>query len=358
VRVGVSLTHIAEDVERLTQTMTLVGAAILVVAPLGGFWLAGRATKPLNRIIRTAAAMHPARLNERLPLRDTGDQLDQLSATINGLLDRIAEYLARNREFVANAAHELRSPLAAIQTSVDVSLNHERSVEEYKDQLSDIGDECRSLGVLVNQLLVLAEGDAGGLPVGVDRVRLDRIVCRSAEMFQGVAEDRKVNLRWSGEQGVTVLGDAGRLRQVVNNLIDNALKFTPASGEVLVTLWNDPRTARATLTVNDTGPGIAADDLPHIFDRFYRVDHARTRTSERPGSGLGLAITKWIADAHGGQITVQSRVARGTVFTVTLPKVGTGQLAGGVVNDDAAPTGGRRWDDAGAGSDPPPASPD
>lgn len=321
IRVGVSLAHIAEDVGRLTQTMTLVGAVILLVAPLGGFWLAGRATQPLARIIRTAAAMHPAKLDERLPLRNTGDELDQLSSTINGLLDRIAEYLDRNREFIANAAHELRSPLAAMQSSVDVTLNQERSTDQYKEQLFELADGCRSLGTLVNQLLVLAESDVGGLPVCADHVPLDNLVRRSADMFQGVAEDRRISLRASCQDRVIVAGDASRLRQVVNNLIDNALKFTPPGGEVLVTLWNDPQAARATLVVNDSGSGIAAADLPHVFERFYCGDKSRQRENPSRGNGLGLSICDAIVAAHGGEISVVSEPGRGTTFTVSFPAV-------------------------------------
>ncbi|MBI3469202.1 MAG: hypothetical protein HY000_39870, partial [Planctomycetes bacterium] len=321
IRVGVSMAHIAADVGRLTQTMTLVGAVILLVAPLGGFWLSGRATKPLARIIRMAAGMHPAKLGERLPLRNTGDELDQLSSTINGLLDRIAAYLDRNREFIANAAHELRSRLAAIQSSVDVTLNQDRSADEYKEQLFDLADECRSLGKLVNQLLVLAESDVGGLPVGADHLLLDQIVQRSADMFQGVAEDRRIALRASCPERVVVVGDASRLRQVVNNLIDNALKFTPCGGEVLVTLWNDPQARCATLVVTDSGSGIAPADLPHVFERFYCGDKSRQRENPGRGNGLGLSICQAIVTAHGGEISVVSEPGQGTTFTVTLPAV-------------------------------------
>src|SRR5262249_5153685 len=150
-----------EDIAKVTQVMTIVALLIMLIAPLGGFWLSGRATHPLAQIIHTADRLRPRRMEERLPIRGTGDELDQLSATINRFLDLIAESLDRNREFVANAAHELRSPLAAIQSSVEVALNSDRTIDEYKDLLSDIVDECSSLGKLVNQLLLLAESDAG-----------------------------------------------------------------------------------------------------------------------------------------------------------------------------------------------------
>src|SRR5258707_470872 len=161
-----------------------------------------------------------------MPLRGTRDELDRLSATINGFLDRIGTYLEQNREFTANAAHELRSPLAAIQNSLEVALNTDRPTDEYKELLGELLDECGGLRVLVNQLLLLAESDAGRLQVATEPVELDGIVRKAYDMFLGVAEAANVNLRIATLDRARVSGDAGRLRQVVNNLIDNAIKFT------------------------------------------------------------------------------------------------------------------------------------
>src|SRR3569623_362182 len=262
VRVGTNLAHIEADVARLTDVMAVAGLAILLLAPLGGFWLAGRTTHPLGRIINTAARLRPSHMEERLPIRGIGDQLDQLSSTINSFLDQIADYLARNREFVANAAHELRSPLAAIQSSVEVALNTQRSAEEYQDLLCEIVDECSRLGVLVNQLLLLADSDAGRLRTEREPVRLDQLVATSVEMFRGVAEERGLELSAVDLQSVTVPGEATRLRQVVNNLIDNSLKFTPTGGWIRVSLTTNPTTEQAILRVSDNGTGIAPAALP------------------------------------------------------------------------------------------------
>lgn len=322
VRVGTTLAHIDEDVSRLTDLMTVAGAAILLLAPLGGFWLAGRATHPLARIITTAARLRPSHMEERLPIRGIGDQLDQLSATINSFLDQIADYLARNREFVANAAHELRSPLAAIQSSVEVALNTERSTEEYQELLAEIVDECSRLGVLVNQLLLLAESDVGRLKADRHPVRLDQIVATSLDMFRGAAEERGVELIAGDLRSTTVLGEAGRLRQVVNNLIDNALKFTPAGGQIRVALMEKPESEQVVLRVADTGMGIAPEDLPHVFDRFYRGDKSRHRDERHSGSGLGLSICQSIVAAHDGELHVQSEVGHGATFEVILPAAG------------------------------------
>jgi heavy metal sensor kinase len=326
VRVGVSLESVEEDVGNLTRLIVIAVPAVLILAPLGGYWLAGRATHPLVKIIHTTARLRPSHMDERLPIRGTGDQLDQLSRTINHFLDQIADYLARNREFVANAAHELRSPLAAIQSSVEVALNTDRTTSEYKDLLYEIVDECSRLGVLVNQLLLLAEGDAGELHIDREAVRLDRLVTTSLDMFRGAAEERGIELasRFSGP--AVVSGDAGRLRQVVNNLIDNSLKFTASGGRVLVELGRDAARGaaghdgeRVMLRVSDTGSGISANELPHIFDRFYRGDKSRQRDDPTCGNGLGLSICRSIVEAHGGEIKVESAVGMGSQFTAYLP---------------------------------------
>jgi len=292
----------------------------LLLAPLGGYALAGRATRPIAKLISTAASLQPSKLDERLPIRGTGDELDQLSATINGMLDRIASYIERNRDFVANAAHELRSPLAAIRSTVEVALNRQRTPEEYATLLGDVVEECSRLAGLVSQLLLLAEGDAGRLSAGNQSVRLDKIVLESLDMFEGVAEAAGISIRGGDLPVVTVPGDEAHLRQVVRNLIDNAIKFTP-SGQVQVSLGIAADRRRAWLRVRDSGIGIAADDLPRIFERFYRADKARTRESRPGGHGLGLAICQSIVTALGGEITVASQVGRGSTFTVWLPVV-------------------------------------
>jgi heavy metal sensor kinase len=319
VRVGSSMASVDEDIAKVTQIMTIVGLLIMLIAPLGGFWLSGRATHPLAQIIHTADRLRPRRMEERLPIRGTGDELDQLSTTINRFLDLIADYLDRNREFVANAAHELRSPLAAIQSSVEVALNSDRSIDEYKDLLSDIVDECSSLGSLVNQLLLLAESDAGSMQIDSKSVALDGLTRHSVDMFRGAAEERGVELRFGRLDALPVRGDAQRLQQVVNNLIDNAVKFTPADGTVTVDLVHDRARQKAIVSVRDTGMGISPLDLPHVFERFYRGDKSRQRESEIGGTGLGLSICQSIVHAHGGKIEIQSAPGQGATAIVTLP---------------------------------------
>jgi heavy metal sensor kinase len=318
IRVGSSIAHIRTDVATLTRLILAVCMALLPLALFGGYLLTDRALRPIARIIKTARGLRPAKLDERLPIRETGDELDQLSHTINHLLDRIADYLMRHREFIANAAHELRSPLAAIQSAVEVSLNSDRTVEEYKELLYETVDQCRHLGVLVNQLLLLAETDSSK-PFMHEHVSLDHIVEKSIDMFRATAEERGVSLENSYLPSITIDGNVYRLRQVVNNLIDNAIKFTPPGGKITVRLTTSPSGEAAVLRISDTGVGISAVDLPHIFDRFYQVDRARQREHQGRGNGLGLSICQAIVAAHGGRIDVESHVGQGSTFTVTLP---------------------------------------
>lgn len=319
IQVGVSTEYVSRDVASIERILATIGVAVLFITPIGGYWLAGRATRPLARIIDITARLHPANLDERLHLRGTRDELDRLSQTINGLLDRIALYLGQMRQFTADAAHELRSPMAAMQSSLDVALAIDRTPEEYKEILAQTLEECASLRDLINKLLTLAETDAGRITTPTQPIELEKIVSRSCEMFTAVAETREVKLQLAKLEPARVNGDAARLRQVITNLIDNAIKFTPAGGSVTVELTTDQHSHEAQLRVCDTGVGIVAADLPHIFERFYRADKARQRGDKSAGSGLGLSICESIVSAYNGTIRADSYPGRGTTIFVTLP---------------------------------------
>ncbi|MCA9188028.1 MAG: ATP-binding protein [Pirellulaceae bacterium] len=325
VRVGASLEMLHADIARLDRNVLISAAFVLIVAPLAGFWLAGRATRPLAKIISTTARLRPSQLNERLEIRGTGDELDRLSETFNRLLDRIGNYLQDKRDFLANAAHELRTPLAAIHSSIEVALAGGRTNEEYTELLTEIIEELGRLEVLVNQLLLLSETETERLKVEKTHVRLDQLVLRSLDMFEGVAEHHGIKLVHLSFPSVTVEGNQQHLRQVIYNLVDNALKFTPAGGTVTVTINVDETTRTAVLAVSDTGPGIPANELPHVFDRFFRRDRVRSDVAETPqrSTGLGLSICQSIVRAHDGEIAVESELNRGSRFIVCLPHVDT-----------------------------------
>jgi two-component system heavy metal sensor histidine kinase CusS len=314
VRVGSSRASLEDDLEILGRSLLFLSIFILVLAPAGGFLLVSQATRPIQWIISTAQRLQPAKLDERLPVRDTGDELDQLSTTINTLLDRIAHYIASQQDFVANAAHELRSPLAAIRSSVEVGLGRARTTEEYVELLDMVVQECGRLSTLVNQLLLLAEGDAGKLDPGKSVAWLDRIVRETKEMFDPVAEAKEVTIVAENLPPVMVHGDENRLRQVIRNLIDNAIKFNKPGGEIRVRLDAIPRRQEAVLRIADTGIGIPLEEKERLFRRFYRADKSR----HRGGSGLGLSICEAIISSSGGSIECDSRPGHGTEFIVTL----------------------------------------
>jgi signal transduction histidine kinase len=333
--VGFNEQFVTREMATIDSLVVKVGAAVLLIAPIGGFMLAGRTTRILKHLIQKTSTLRPDQLAERLPIRGSGDELDALARTINGLLDRIAAYLRRKHDFLANAAHELRTPLAAIRSSVEVALDGERSVSEYRELLDEVIDQSSALQALVNQLLLLAESDVDPGDFPLEPVRLDELVSRAVDMFQGVAEFRGIRLSADAPVPVTVAGNRQHLRQVLNNLLDNAIKFTAErhqkgepgqaasepTGMIHVRLQRDEPHAVARLTVADNGAGIDAAAIPLVFDRFYRGEKSRIREGGPYGSGLGLSICQALIAAHQGTIEIAGNAHRGTTVTITLPLV-------------------------------------
>ncbi|MFN5757324.1 MAG: histidine kinase dimerization/phospho-acceptor domain-containing protein, partial [Planctomycetia bacterium] len=248
VRIGMPTEFLEQDVDALARILIPVGVALSLLTPLAGYWLALRATSPIAEILRTADQLRPTRLGDRLEVRGTKDELDRLSLTINRLLDQVAGYVERQQQFVADAAHELRGPLAAIQTSLEVAASRDRSAAEYRDTLEALLGETRQLAKLANDLLLLAEGElAPGS--GHATVDLDALVQQTAAMFAGVAEEGGIDLRVESAGVILVTGEPRQLRQVVSNLLDNAIRFTPPGGRVVVALAADPMSRQARLTV-------------------------------------------------------------------------------------------------------------
>ena len=319
IRIGASTRTLSRSVAQIDQMVLRVGTIATVVGLLAGFWLTNRAIHPLNAIISTTARLHPRQLNQRLPLRETGDELDQLSTTINGLLDRIANYLQVRHDFLANSAHELRTPIAAIRSSAEVALGGARAQQEYEELLEEAITQCDALENLVNQLLLLAETENDDWQAHVEQVDLALLLKKSLEMFHAVAEFRGMSLTATMPDSLIIQGKPHLLRQLLNNLIDNALKFTERGGEVRIQLRSDVARGTARLEVHDTGAGIPEADLARVFDRFFRVDRSHSRAHDVRGTGLGLSICQAVVLAHGGQITVASQLGHGTTFRVVLP---------------------------------------
>jgi heavy metal sensor kinase len=315
VRVGTDTTTLDQSLTALMRQLTVVGLALSLITPLAGWWLARRATRPVADILHIADHLRPTRLGDRLPVQGSRDELDRLARTINRLLDQVANHVDRQQQFVADAAHELRGPLAAMRSLVEVAVSHDRSSAEYRETLEEVLEEMRHLSSLANALLTLAE--AGGDDAGTAREELDlaAVVRQTAAMFAGVADERGIRITVDAAP-VVLPGSAAQFRQVLGNLLDNGIRFTPPGGTVSVRLAADAD--RALLTVRDSGEGIAAGHIDRIFDRFYKTDPARSRHDGRSG-GLGLPICKAIVERHGGTIAVASGVGQGTTVTVALP---------------------------------------
>jgi heavy metal sensor kinase len=318
VQVATPLGPITEPLARLRWLLLVAGATALVAAVAVGQLLAFIALSPIDRITQTARAIAAGARGRRIHLDGPDDEVRRLARAFDEMLDRIDDTLERERRFTADAAHELRTPLTILKGELEVALRRDRPADAYRAVLTSMSQEVDRLARLAEDLLMLARADAGGIPLQRQPVSLGALVRWAEEQFAGAARRKGIALEAQGAGSVTVPGDPDRLRQLLTNLVDNAIVYTPPGGSVRVR-W-DRDTAVARLTVADTGGGIAPEDLPHVFDRFYRADRARVRTSG--GSGLGLAIARWIAEAHGGRIEVDSRPGHGTTVTVWLPAAG------------------------------------
>jgi len=306
----------------LLQSMLLIAPIVLLCSAALGWWLAGTSLRPLLRITDELEAISDGRsLHRRLAVPLSGDEISRLVVTLNGMLARLEQSFAGLRRFTADASHELKTPLMVLRAGVERGLTHPKTPQEVLQALDETLDQINQMTEMVDNLLTLARADEGRAPLAVEQTDLRELVADISETAGMLGEDARIRVKTDIPAGpVRLAVDRHRIRELLLNLVTNAIKYTPAGGTVGLSLSEGADAV--TLTVSDTGVGIAPGDLPHIFDRFWRADPARSRTGERAGTGLGLAITKWIAEAHGGTITVQSRPGRGTLFTVRLPRNG------------------------------------
>jgi heavy metal sensor kinase len=281
----------------------------------GGYFLAHRALQPVDEMTQTARQITADRLNKRIDVQNTGDELDRLGQTFNEMFSRLERSFIEIRRFTADASHELRTPLTAIRTEVEVALARSECTPEQQQLLGSVLEECDRLARLTDQLLMLSRQDAGLAPQVREPVPLSALVKDVVETMRLLAETKGLRLLIVESAPVSVRGDDAQLRQVFFNVIDNAIKYTPAGGRIEVRIETLPGKAR--VIVKDSGIGIAAEHLPRVFDRFFRVDKARSR--EQGGTGLGLSIASSIIAAHGGQIELLSTFNEGTTCIITLP---------------------------------------
>lgn len=298
----------------------LLGSLPLVLLLAGGmgWWLAGRALIPVDSMTREAKAISTRDLSARLALPGTGDELQRLGEAWNELLGRIEASMKAVTRFTADAAHELRTPLAVIRTASEIALRQGRTAESYRKTIEAIHRETASMTDLVEQLLLLAREDSGQWQFRFDAIRLGDVLRELRETLAPAAREKEIALEWTlPREEPLVWADPDAIRRLVLILVDNALKYTDSNGEVRVTLSSGAESA--AIEVSDNGCGIEPRHLPHVFERFYRADPARTAGS---GAGLGLSIAKTIADAHRARIELQSQPGRGTTAVVSIPVFG------------------------------------
>lgn len=299
----------------------LIAPLVLLLSVTLAFIITGRALRPVDEIIRDVSAITDGRsLHKRLPQAEGDDELARLAATLNAMIARLEQSFSGLRRFTADASHELKTPLTVLRADIERAMASGPRSTEGLVALEESLQETARMADLVESLLTLARADEGRFDLHREPVPLEPLVIDVAETALILGEAAGLRVTVAPLESATVMGDALRLRQLFLNLVTNAVKYTGKGGRVELSLQR--RGECVEFAVSDTGIGIAGADLPYLFDRFWRADRARSRTSERSGVGLGLSISQWIARAHGGSITVASRLGRGSTFTVSLPLPG------------------------------------
>ena len=318
VEMGVPSDDAVQTLHLFRYYLLMFAPALLLVAAGVGYWMGRRALSPVDALVRTAREVGGANLSSRLQKLETGDELQRLSDTLNEMLDRIEKAFLRVTQFTADASHELRTPVSLIRTEAELALRRSRGETEYKESLRHILLEAERTTVLIEQLLALARADSGRETLHMQPVDLHQTLRDVVNSWQQVAtiRDLQFSAKIDGEDAL-VMGDETMLRRLIDILLDNAFQYTPSPGRVLLRL--EPSEDAIAIAVQDSGVGIAPEEQSKIFERFYRVDQARSRG--HGGTGLGLAIAHWIVTQHHGSIRVESQPGKGSTFRVELPKI-------------------------------------
>ncbi len=315
IQVGTSLRSVEEMLHRLLLVLLMSLPAALAVALGGGWFLAGRALRPVEAITQAARRIAAGDLTQRLTVAHSPDEIGRLAATFNNMIARLEASFRQVRQFSADASHELRTPLTVMKGETELALRRARPAEDYKLVMESTLEEIDRMAQIVDELLFLSRADLGEVRIESQPVRLDALVEDIQRQAVVLGQEQEIQVMVGSVALVQVQGDELRLRELLLNLVDNAVKYSRPGGKVEIALARDAGMAR--LSVTDQGIGISAEAQTRIFDRFYRTDDARAHAKK--GTGLGLSICKWIVEAHHGRIEVQSKVGEGSRFTVILP---------------------------------------
>jgi heavy metal sensor kinase len=333
--IGRSLELPYRTVGNFTRTYLILAPAMMVLSCFFGWWLAGLAIRPLNSVAHAAQNVTGSNITVQIPLRGAGDELDHLIQSFNQMTERLHQSFEQIRRFSTDVSHELRTPITAIRGQLEVALFTAETPDQYREAIINAMEDIEKLSSIVRALLLLSQAESGQLALQKAPLDLGEVVTDLVEQFQIPAEEKNVQLRAVVEPCPPVEADRTQIERLVSNLLSNAVKYTPQGGSVTVTTGPAREEGWTKISVEDTGLGIPAESLPHIFDRFYRVHNPQTAGVQ--GLGLGLSFVAWIVEAHGGRIDVASNAGEGTRFTVLLPSFGlTAPLAAELTAPESA----------------------
>lgn len=315
IQVGESMEGYSRFLDAFKIILIFTMAILLVVAAGVGWFMAKRAVSGVDAVTRTARKISANVLQERVPVKDTGDEIDLLAKTFNEMLDRIESLVREVKEMSDNIAHDLKSPITRIRGAAEVTLTTSHSIGDYEGMAASIIEECDRLLDMINTMLLISKTEAGVEKPSLENLDLSKLLKDTCELFAPVAEDKGIALQCVTPETIQLTGDIHMFQRMFSNLLDNAIKYTREGGRVDVILSEDSH-GKVSVSVHDTGIGISWDELPKIFERFYRGDRSRSTS----GIGLGLSLSSAIARAHGGDIAVSSTIGEGSTFTVTLPR--------------------------------------
>lgn len=314
--VGRSPAGVKDVLRTFAAVLGFTGLVTVGLAGIGGLFMASRVLKPVDRMTQTAQAIGESDLSRRIEVH-SDDELGRLASTLNQMMERLGRAMDRQRQFTADASHELRTPLSIIEAESTLALRKERTEDDYRKSLESISQETAYMSAMIDKLLFLARADAGKEQLNLEEVDVTEILDQLASDIAALCQEKGLQFHIGPLEKIVVRGDRIRLKQLFSNLLENAVRYTPRGGSMSVSAVSQGKTAM--IAVKDTGVGIPKEALPHIFERFYRADKARSRADG--GAGLGLSICQHIAEVHGGRIEVESRVGEGSTFSVFLPLV-------------------------------------
>lgn len=313
IRVSRSMENLMATLNNLRTIIFISIPLYILFASLGGLFLANRALRPIDDITKTAGKISKGDLNQRLKKPRTEDEVGRLTVTFNEMLDKLEAFIKKERQFTSDASHELRTPLSIISAQAEQSLSGSKETKEYKNALKKILRESKKMSYVISQLLMLYRSEEGKYKLDSEVLELNVIMEEIIKEYSNIALEKEISVNFKARGKIKLMGDQTLITRLIINLVDNAINYSKKNGEVAVSLMKE--NDFAVIKIEDKGTGIAKEDLPFIFDRFYQADKARGGQ----GSGLGLSIVKWIVEIHKGEIKVESKLNRGSKFIVRLP---------------------------------------